>query len=155
MRPDSSGPGLAGRRGWSGISPAYAGAHVVRAHLERYAEGRASAGVPGDSAGWRVARSIFVADDEATARRHAYDPDGPYAFYFRVMRSKLEKAGLLRITCDHPDDPDSELTPERTLRRLTIAGTPAAHAFCSFAAGFGRASQDCGARSATTTSTVE
>jgi alkanesulfonate monooxygenase SsuD/methylene tetrahydromethanopterin reductase-like flavin-dependent oxidoreductase (luciferase family) len=77
---------------------------VVRAHIQGYLEGRRSAGLSADASGWRVARSIFVADDEQTARRYA-----PHAFYFHVMRTKLARAGAQEVMGDEP---------------LVIAGTP-------------------------------
>lgn len=88
IRPGGAGPQAAGRRGWTGISATYVGAHVVKAHIENYVEGRRAAGLSEDASGWRVARSIFVADDEATARRYTAARD----FYFHVMRTKLGPA---------------------------------------------------------------
>jgi alkanesulfonate monooxygenase SsuD/methylene tetrahydromethanopterin reductase-like flavin-dependent oxidoreductase (luciferase family) len=80
------------------------GAHVVRAHIEGYLEGQRAAGLPENPSGWRLARSIFVADDEATARRY-----NAHEFYFHVMRTKLARGGVLEIMGDKP---------------LAIAGTP-------------------------------
>ena len=69
IRPDSRGPQHGGRSRLAGISATYVGRHVVRAQIRSYVDGRRSAGLSGAAAGWRVARSVFVADDEATARR--------------------------------------------------------------------------------------
>jgi len=102
IRPGGSGPRAAGERGWTGISASYVGEHVVRAHIENYVEGRRMAGLRPSAAGWRVARSIFVADDEATARRYAHREDGAYGFYFRVMRTKLARGGALDVMGDNP-----------------------------------------------------
>ncbi len=124
IRPDSRGPQTAGARGWTGISATYVGAYVVRAQIQSYLEGRRSAGLSADPSGWRVARSIFVADDETTARRYAHREGGAYGFYFRVMRSKLASFGALHLLRDYPDQPDSELSLGRCLERLVIAGTP-------------------------------
>lgn len=124
IRPDSRGPYTAGARGWSGISAAYVGTHVVKAQIQTYLKGRRSAGRPADASGWRVARSIFVADDEATARRYAQRVDGAHGFYFEVMRTKLARAGALHIMRDDPGQPDTELATGRCLERLVIAGTP-------------------------------
>ena len=124
IRPGGAGPHAAGSRGWSGISATYVGAHVVRAHIEGYLQGRHAAGLSGSPDGWRVARSIFVADDESTARRYAHRVDGAHGFYFRVMRTKLASAGALDVMRDRPGQPDSELALERCLERLVIAGTP-------------------------------
>lgn len=124
IRPGGAGPRAAGGHGWSGISASYIGAYVVRAHLEGYVDGRRSAGLSASADGWRVARSIFVAEDEDTARSYAHRPDGAHAFYFHVMRTKLASAAALDVMRDHPGQPDSALSPERCLERLVIAGTP-------------------------------
>ncbi len=91
---------------------------------EGYLQGRRSAGLSADPSGWRVARSVFVADDEATAREYAHRADGAHGFYFHVMRTKLASAGLLDVMRDHPGQSDAELSPRRCLERLVIAGTP-------------------------------
>src|SRR5262245_20289387 len=109
IRPGGAGPRAAGSRGWTGISASYVTATVVRAHIQAYLDGRRSAGLDENASGWRVARSIFVADDEATARRYAERADGAHSFYFHVMRTKLAKAGALDVMGDG---------------RLVIAGTP-------------------------------
>jgi alkanesulfonate monooxygenase SsuD/methylene tetrahydromethanopterin reductase-like flavin-dependent oxidoreductase (luciferase family) len=124
IRPDGRGAHAAGARGWTGISATYVGAYVVRAQIQNYLEGRRSAGLSADASGWRVARSIFVADDEATARRYAHREDGAHGFYFHVMKTKLAKAGALDVMRDFPGQPESELAPQRCLERLVIAGTP-------------------------------
>ena len=108
IRADADGPRAAGARGWGGISAAYVGQHAVRAHVKGYVEGRRSAGLSADPSGWRVARSIFVADDEATARR--YDAQ---AFYFHVMRTKLARAGALDVMGDAIAG-----TPERVAEQI-------------------------------------
>lgn len=124
IRPDSTGPFDAGTRGWGGISATYVGDHVVRAHIEAYRRGRVSAGLSAEPSSWRVARSVFVARDEATARAYATDRTGAHGFYFEVMRSKLARFGATQLMGDEPSTPAEELTPERTLQRLVIAGTP-------------------------------
>lgn len=124
IRPDAQGPHAAGARGWSGISATYLGAYVVRAHIKNYLEGRRAAGLCADASGWRVARSVFVADDEATAHRYVHREDGAHDFYFHVMRTKLAKAGALDVMRDFPGQPDSEISTKRCIERLVIAGTP-------------------------------
>jgi alkanesulfonate monooxygenase SsuD/methylene tetrahydromethanopterin reductase-like flavin-dependent oxidoreductase (luciferase family) len=124
IRPEGRGPRAAGERGWTGISATYVGAYVVRAHIESYLEGRRAGGLSADASGWRVARSIFVADDEATARDYAQREDGAHRFYFHVMRTKLVKGKALDVMRDDPGQPDSELATRRCVGRLVIAGTP-------------------------------
>jgi len=109
IRPGGAGPRAAGARGWTGISASYIAPHVVRAHIQNYVEGRQSAGLDTSAAGWRVARSVFVAEDEATARSYADRADGAHGFYFQVMRTKLAAGGALDVMGNE---------------RLVIAGTP-------------------------------
>ena len=91
---------------------------------DNYLEGRRSAGLSADPSGWRVARSVFVSDDAATAHRYAHREDGAHGFYFHVMRTKLARAGALDVMRDFPGQPDSELSTRRCIERLVIAGTP-------------------------------
>lgn len=124
IRPNSEGIASAAGRGWGLISSNYVQAHCVATHLPKYLEGRAAARLPGDSSGWRVARSIFVADSEATARAYARSEAGPYGHYFRNMMMKHSRIGGLYLFRTHPDQPDSEVTVSQALQTQVIAGTP-------------------------------
>jgi len=124
MQPNAPGAKAAGANGWTGISATYVGSHVVRSHIEGFLEGQRSSGLPIDPSGWRVARSVFVADDEETAYRYAHCEDGAHGFYFNVMRTKLVKGDALEIMLDESDQSESELSTKRCLERLVIAGTP-------------------------------
>ena len=37
-----------------------------------------------------MAKSIFVADDDATVRRMTRDPGNPFAYYFRNLQRKAQ-----------------------------------------------------------------
>jgi alkanesulfonate monooxygenase SsuD/methylene tetrahydromethanopterin reductase-like flavin-dependent oxidoreductase (luciferase family) len=71
-----------------------------------------------------VAKSIFVADDEVTAKAYATDPDGPYVGYYRSLYTKLKKNGRLELFKTHREQPDDEITLESICDRLIIFGTP-------------------------------
>lgn len=97
----------------------------VATHWPNYAEGKTQAGLEASTADWRIARTIFVADDGATARRYGRDDeDSPYRFYYRQMLQKMGKIGRLGLFKDSPDEPDGEVTLDRVLDRLVITGTP-------------------------------
>jgi alkanesulfonate monooxygenase SsuD/methylene tetrahydromethanopterin reductase-like flavin-dependent oxidoreductase (luciferase family) len=87
-------------------------------------EGRTAVGAVASPAEWRVAKSIFVADDEATAQRYAHGSEGPYHFYFKQLVRKLVGAGN-RGNLFKTDQtmPDSAITPEYVTQRLVLAGT--------------------------------
>ena len=124
LAPHSKGITAAAERGWRGISSNYVQAHWVATHLPRFLEGQRNADMAEDPSQWSIARSIFVADDAATAEAYAKSTDGPYGFYFRNMMRKIARAGLLALFKAYPDQPDEEVTLEHTLATEVIAGTP-------------------------------
>jgi alkanesulfonate monooxygenase SsuD/methylene tetrahydromethanopterin reductase-like flavin-dependent oxidoreductase (luciferase family) len=80
-------------------------------------------GAVAQPAEWRVAKSIFVADDDATARRYALEEGGPYHFYFKQLTRKLVGGGRSNLFKTDPSMPDSAITPDFVTRRLVLAGT--------------------------------
>jgi alkanesulfonate monooxygenase SsuD/methylene tetrahydromethanopterin reductase-like flavin-dependent oxidoreductase (luciferase family) len=97
----------------------------VATHWPNYVAGKESVGVQADVADWRVARTIFVADDEATARAYGRDrEDSPYRFYYKQMLHKMTKIGRLELFKTHREQPDSEITLDHVLDQLVICGTP-------------------------------
>jgi alkanesulfonate monooxygenase SsuD/methylene tetrahydromethanopterin reductase-like flavin-dependent oxidoreductase (luciferase family) len=77
-----------------------------------------------DPANWRVAKSVFVAKDAATAKAYATDPDGPYVYYYRSLFTKLKKNGRIELFKTRRDQPDDEVTLEMICDKLIIYGTP-------------------------------
>jgi hypothetical protein len=68
-------------------------------------EGWDAAGVAPRTADWRVAKSIFVADDERTAREYAFGAQSPYRFYYKQLGFKLVRAGRANPTRTDSDQP--------------------------------------------------
>ena len=124
VTPASHGITLAAERGWEPISCQYVHPHWVSTHLEKYLEGRRNVGAPEDPSGYRVAKLIFVADDEATADRYARSEDGPYGFYFSNLMKKLSGGPKFRVFSAYEGQPESELTVAHTLETQLIAGSP-------------------------------
>jgi alkanesulfonate monooxygenase SsuD/methylene tetrahydromethanopterin reductase-like flavin-dependent oxidoreductase (luciferase family) len=124
VAPHSKGVTEAAKRGWLPISANFLLPEWVASHWPRYVEGRRAAGATPDPADWRVAKSIFVADDEATAKRYGLSPEGPYHFYFKQLVRKLVgfggRSNLFKLD---QSQPDSEITPEYVTEKLVIAGT--------------------------------
>ena len=77
-----------------------------------------------DSANWRVAKSVFVADDLDTARHYATNPDSLYVYCHKELFTKLKKHGRVNLFKEHKDQPDEEITLEHVCNRLIIWGTP-------------------------------
>jgi alkanesulfonate monooxygenase SsuD/methylene tetrahydromethanopterin reductase-like flavin-dependent oxidoreductase (luciferase family) len=96
----------------------------VATHWPNFAEGKASVGEVASIDDWRVARTIFVADDDATAQRYGRDDaDSPYRFYYSQMYKKMKKIGRLELFKSYRDQPDSDITLESVLDSLIITGT--------------------------------
>lgn len=123
VAPFSKGVTEAAARGWDPISANFLMPQWVASHWPRYVEGCERVGRPADPANWRVAKSVFVADDEATARRYATDPDSPYRFYYSQMLAKMRKGGRLELFKTHREQPDEEVTLDAICDRLVIHGT--------------------------------
>lgn len=97
----------------------------VASHWPNYAEGKESVGVEPLVADWRVARTVFVAEDAATARAYGLkDENSPYRFYYSQMLKKMRKIGRLELFKTHRDQPDSEITLDYVMDRLVLAGDP-------------------------------
>jgi alkanesulfonate monooxygenase SsuD/methylene tetrahydromethanopterin reductase-like flavin-dependent oxidoreductase (luciferase family) len=123
VAPFSKGVTAAAQRGWTPISANFLQPPWVRSHWPKYQEGCAAGGRTANPADWRVAKSIFVADDEKTAKRYAKEHDGPYAYYFRSLMTKLIGNGRPELFKGDMSMPDGEVTLDYVLDSLVICGT--------------------------------
>lgn len=124
VAPFSNGVTEAAARGWDPISANFLMPQWVASHWPKYVEGCERVGRVADLKNWRVAKSIFVADDLDTARNYATDPNGPYYFYYKQLYTKLKKHGRINLFKDYKDQPDDEVTLQSVFDRLVIWGTP-------------------------------
>ena len=124
VAPFSKGVTEAAARGWEPISANFLLPKWVATHWPRYVEGCERAGRKADPANWRVAKSVFVADDAKVARRYALEPGSPYRFYFSQMLTKMKKAGRAELFKHDRNMPDDSLTVEDVCDQLIIYGTP-------------------------------
>jgi alkanesulfonate monooxygenase SsuD/methylene tetrahydromethanopterin reductase-like flavin-dependent oxidoreductase (luciferase family) len=123
VAPFSAGVTEMAKRGWQPISANFLLPEWVKSHWPKYVEGREAVGAKADPSEWRVAKSIFVADDEKTAQRYGKGADGPYQFYFKQLTRKLLGGGRGNLFKLDQAQPDSEITPEYITNKLVIAGT--------------------------------
>lgn len=124
VAPFSKGVTAAAARGWDPISANFLMPKWVATHRASYEEGCKAGGRPVDFANWRVAKSIFVADDRETAREYARGAGSPYVHYFGSLFRKLVKNGRSNLFKEDPSMSDDQLTLEHVLDRLVIYGTP-------------------------------
>ncbi|MFC4008500.1 LLM class flavin-dependent oxidoreductase [Nonomuraea purpurea] len=125
VAPYSKGVVAMGRRDFHPLSANFLLPQWVATHWPNYAEGKQAAGASADPADWRIARTIFVADDPAVAEGYGRaDASSPYRFYYSQMLTKMRKIGRLGLFKTHRDQPDDEITLDHVLDRLVITGTP-------------------------------
>jgi alkanesulfonate monooxygenase SsuD/methylene tetrahydromethanopterin reductase-like flavin-dependent oxidoreductase (luciferase family) len=122
VAPFSQGVTEMAARGWDPISANFLLPKWVKTHWAKYVEGCERVGRDIDSANWRVAKNICVADDLNTARRYACDPGSPYVFYYEQLLTKLRAGGRLNLFKEDPDMPDSDVTLDYVLDKLVIYG---------------------------------
>jgi alkanesulfonate monooxygenase SsuD/methylene tetrahydromethanopterin reductase-like flavin-dependent oxidoreductase (luciferase family) len=124
VAPFSKGVTEAAARGWDPISANFLMPAWVKSHWPKYVEGCERAGRPAEPANWRVAKSVFVAKDAATAKAYATDPNGPYVYYYRSLFTKLKRSGRIELFKRRRDQPDDKVTLESICDELIIYGTP-------------------------------
>ena len=121
VAPHSKGVTEAAKRGWLPISANFLLPEWVASHWPRFVEGRKAVGAEPKAADWRVAKSIFVADDDKVAQRYGYGSEGPYHFYFKQLLKKLVWGGrsnLFKLDQNAPDPTVEEIT-----NKLVFAGS--------------------------------
>jgi alkanesulfonate monooxygenase SsuD/methylene tetrahydromethanopterin reductase-like flavin-dependent oxidoreductase (luciferase family) len=124
VAPFSKGVTLAAKRGWDPISANFLLPQWVASHWPMYADGCVQGNRPALRANWRVAKSVFIADDEATAKEYATGPNSPYRFYFNQLVTKMKKAGRSELFKRDRAEPDDAVTTDRALEDCVIYGTP-------------------------------
>lgn len=114
----------AAAKGWDVISANFLLPEWVRSHWETFEATCEQTGRAADRDTWRVARTIFVADDEQVAREYAFGERSPYRFYYDQLGFKLIRAGRANLFKHSDDQPDESITTDYLLDELVIAGTP-------------------------------
>ena len=124
VEPYSKGVVELGKRGWYPISANFLLPQWVATHWPLYAEGCKAAGRAADPSVWRVAKSVFVAEDEKTARAYGKeDRDSPYRFYYSRIIKKMRFGKRLNLFKPDRELPDEYVTDDRALDDLVICGT--------------------------------
>ena len=124
VAPFSKGVIAMGERDFHPLSANFLLSKWLPSHWTNYSEGKRKAGQTPDPADWRVARTIFVADDEKVARRYGRDdPNSPYRFYWKMLHTKMTLGGRQGVFKESQSQPDAELTEDYVLDRLVIYGT--------------------------------
>jgi alkanesulfonate monooxygenase SsuD/methylene tetrahydromethanopterin reductase-like flavin-dependent oxidoreductase (luciferase family) len=124
VAPFSKGVIAMGEKDFHPLSANFLLAKWLPSHWQNYSEGKRKAGQTADPNDWRIARTIFVADDDKLARRYAIeDSNSPYRFYWKMMYTKMLLGGRHVVFKTHREQPDAELTEDYILDNLVIHGT--------------------------------
>ena len=124
VAPGSRGVIAMGERDFHPLSANFLLAQWLPSHWNNYAAGKRKAGRTADPADWRIARTVFVADDEKVALRYGrQDASSPYRHYWRMMGKKMRFSGRQIVFKTHPDQDDAELTDDYLVERLVLCGT--------------------------------
>jgi len=124
VAPFSKGVILMGQRDFHPLSANFLLPQWLPSHWANYSEGKRNVGQTADPADWRIARTIFVADDDKVARRYAIeDANSPYRFYWKLLRIKMMRSGRLHLYKTHKEQPDNEVTEDYVVDKLVISGT--------------------------------
>ena len=125
VAPFSKGVTAAAERGWDPISANFLLPKWVKTHWYSYAQGCETVGRPALPANWRVAKSIFVTDnDDALAKRYAHTAEGPYHFYFKqLIRKLVGYGGRSNLFKADQSEPDDSINADTVAPKLVIAGS--------------------------------
>ncbi len=124
VAPFSKGVIIMGERDFHPLSANFLLDKWLPSHWTNYSQGKTNAGKTADPADWRVARTIFVADDDKTAAAYGrYDPKSPYRFYYEQLSRKFFRGGRQAVFKESKEQPDSEITIDYILDKLVIYGT--------------------------------
>jgi alkanesulfonate monooxygenase SsuD/methylene tetrahydromethanopterin reductase-like flavin-dependent oxidoreductase (luciferase family) len=125
VAPFSAGAVAMGERDFHPLSANFLLAKWLGSHWQKYSSGAANAGRQPDLSEWRVARTVFVADDGKTSREYGRDAsNSPFRFYYRQMIEKMRRSGRLGLFKSYREQPDDEVTLDGVLDELVICGTP-------------------------------
>ena len=124
VAPFSKGVIAMGERDFHPLSANFLLAKWLPSHWTNYVEGKRRAGIAANVADWRVARTIFVADDEKVAQQYGRrDANSPYRYYWNMLLRKMmiSKRHIIFKTDEKQDD--CELTDDYMVDRLVLCGT--------------------------------
>jgi alkanesulfonate monooxygenase SsuD/methylene tetrahydromethanopterin reductase-like flavin-dependent oxidoreductase (luciferase family) len=124
VAPHSKGVIAMGERDFHPLSANFLLAQWLPSHWTNYAEGKQKAGQVAKTEDWRIARTIFVADDDKIALRYGrQESASPYRYYWSLLRRKMMLSKRHGVFKTHPSQDDSEITDDYLVDRLVLCGS--------------------------------
>jgi len=124
VAPFSKGITAAASRGWKPISANFLMPKWVKTHWPGYVEGRKQVNEKANPNDWRIAKSIFVAEDSKIAKEYALNYDSPYVFYYKQLLTKMLKHGRANLFKEDQNMADEDIKLEDICNKLILYGTP-------------------------------
>ena len=124
MSPFSESVSLAVRNDWSVISANFLQSIGVASHWQKIQEASEKNQSTDTMSNWRVAKSIFVAEKETTAKKYVKKIDGAYRHYFGNIRKKILGNGRADLFKIKPNMGIDKITLDFLLDTLVLYGTP-------------------------------
>ena len=124
VAPFSPGVVLMGKRDFHPLSANFLLSKHLKSHWQNYSKGKAEVGAEAGVADWRVARTIFVADDDRAAARYGRtDANSAYRFYWSQMLTKMKRGKRLYVFKSHKEQDDEEITLDYVMDNCVIHGS--------------------------------
>lgn len=124
VAPFSKGVIAMGEHDFHPLSANFLLSQYLPSHWQNFAEGKRRAGRQPDPADWRIARTVFVADDDKVAERYGRtDLRSPYRYYWNMMLRKMMISKRHIIFKTHEGQDDRELTDDYMVNQLVMCGT--------------------------------
>jgi alkanesulfonate monooxygenase SsuD/methylene tetrahydromethanopterin reductase-like flavin-dependent oxidoreductase (luciferase family) len=124
VAPFSKGVIAMGERDFHPLSANFLLEQWLPSHWTNYVEGKKKAGQVAKPEEWRVARTIFVADDDKVALRYGrQESQSPYRYYWKMLLKKMMLSKRHAIFKTHQEQDDAELTDDYMVDRLVICGS--------------------------------
>jgi alkanesulfonate monooxygenase SsuD/methylene tetrahydromethanopterin reductase-like flavin-dependent oxidoreductase (luciferase family) len=124
VAPSSASATFFGEKGIHPLSANFLLPKWLKSHWDAYATAARATGRRVSPDDWRIARTIFVADDDKVAARYAVEnAQSPYRFYYFNLLRKFRVAKRLGGFKETPQQPDQEITDDYVVDRLVIHGS--------------------------------
>lgn len=123
MMPESGLAGIAGENDWGFISANFVSKAILKTHSDSYRRGAEKAGRTYDLSNWRIVRTILVTETDEDAEKYFQNPDNNITAYYRFLHTQMSRMGMLTLFQPNLENPDPELSLERAMDEMVIAGS--------------------------------
>lgn len=124
VAPFSKGVIAMGQRDFHPMSANFLLENWLPSHWNNYAQGKTNAGHTAHAKDWRVARTVFVAEDSKVAQSYGKsDANSPYRYYYKQMYTKMKISNRHVIFKKSQEADDSSISLDGILNDLVICGT--------------------------------